>query len=77
MCRRHDRGGPATLHRRYSKHRIADSEAGLGLQSSASSGLPALAMIANSACNVPFRYFRSGKIFMFEANDVWTHRLCP
>jgi hypothetical protein len=27
---------------------------------------------ANPACNVPFRYFRSGKIFMFEANDVDT-----
>jgi hypothetical protein len=24
---------------------------------------------ANPACNVPFRYFRTGKIFMLEAND--------
>jgi len=38
---------------------------------------PLLAMSANPACNVPFRYFRSGRIFVFEANGVWTHRLCP
>jgi hypothetical protein len=25
---------------------------------------------ANPACNIPFRYSRSGKIFMLDANDV-------
>jgi len=29
-----------------------------------------IATCSNPACNVPFRYFRSGKIFMLEANDV-------
>jgi hypothetical protein len=29
-----------------------------------------IATCANPACNVPFRYFRSGKIFMLQANDV-------
>jgi hypothetical protein len=29
-----------------------------------------IATCANPACNVPFRYFRFGKIFMLEANDV-------
>jgi hypothetical protein len=29
-----------------------------------------IATCANPACNVPFRYFRSGKIFMLDANDV-------
>jgi hypothetical protein len=29
-----------------------------------------IATCANPACNVPFRYFRSGKIFMLEANHV-------
>ncbi len=29
-----------------------------------------VATCANPACNVPFRYFRSGKIFMLEANEV-------
>jgi|CZKR01.1.fsa_nt_gi hypothetical protein len=28
-----------------------------------------IAKCANPACNVPFRYFHSGKIFMLEAND--------
>jgi len=27
-----------------------------------------IATCANPACNEPFRYFRSGKIFMLEAN---------
>ena len=34
------------------------------------SGRTMIATCANPACNVPFRYFRSGKIFMLEANDV-------
>ena len=29
-----------------------------------------IATCANPACNVPFFYFRSGKIFVLEANDV-------
>ena len=29
-----------------------------------------IATCANPACNVPFRYFRSGKIFVLNANDV-------
>ena len=29
-----------------------------------------VATCADPACNVPFRYFRSGKIFMLEAHDV-------
>jgi len=28
-----------------------------------------IATCANPACNVPFHYFRSGKIFVLEAND--------
>jgi hypothetical protein len=29
-----------------------------------------IATCANPACSVPFRYFRSGKIFMLDPNDV-------
>jgi hypothetical protein len=29
-----------------------------------------IATCANPACNVAFRYFRSGKIFVLNANDV-------
>jgi hypothetical protein len=29
-----------------------------------------IATCANPACNIPFHYFRSGQIFMVEANDV-------
>jgi len=29
-----------------------------------------IATCASQACNVSFRYFRSGKIFMLEANHV-------
>jgi hypothetical protein len=29
-----------------------------------------IATCANPSCNVPFRYFRSGKIFVLDANDV-------
>ena len=29
-----------------------------------------IATCANPACNVPFRYFRSGKIFMLEPTNV-------
>jgi|GEM_PF-5328545 len=29
-----------------------------------------IATCADPACNVPFRYSGSGKIFMLEANDV-------
>jgi hypothetical protein len=29
-----------------------------------------IATCANPACNIPFHYFRSGQIFMIEANDV-------
>ena len=29
-----------------------------------------IATCANPACNEPFLYFRSGKIFMLEANDL-------
>jgi len=29
-----------------------------------------IATCANPACNVPFRYFRTGKIFILEANDA-------
>lgn len=29
-----------------------------------------IATCTNPACNEPFRYFRSGKIFMLEADDV-------
>ena len=34
------------------------------------SGRTMIATCANPACNEPFRYFRSGKIFMLEANDL-------
>jgi hypothetical protein len=29
-----------------------------------------IAMCANPACNIPFHYFRSGQIFMVDADDV-------
>jgi len=29
-----------------------------------------IATCANPSCNVPFRYFRSGKIFVLDTNDV-------
>ena len=32
-------------------------------------GVTMIATCANPACNIPFRYFRSGQIFMVEAND--------
>jgi hypothetical protein len=34
------------------------------------SGRNMIATCANPSCNVPFRYFRSGKIFVLDANDV-------
>ena len=34
------------------------------------SGRTMIATCSNPACNVPFLYFRSGKIFVLEANDV-------
>ena len=34
------------------------------------SGRTMIATCSNPACNAPFLYFRSGKIFMFEASDV-------
>jgi hypothetical protein len=34
------------------------------------SGRTMIATCANPACNVPLRYFRSGKIFMLETNEV-------
>ena len=32
-------------------------------------GVTMIATCANPACNIPFHYFRSGQIFMVEAND--------